>query len=110
MNKKSKSKKSKKFLFIQIKDDHIQDIIDLFCKESGISSQEIGFSLGMIAGQGKEFSDNAVSLSMTYFYAGIMYAMKHPEKVIFEYKTHAMLEEFKKNILKKDKMPIDYMG
>jgi len=114
---KNKNKKPKKqqYLFIKVH-KQVLEVINEYCKDTGIDKEEIGFHTGFIAGKGPEIMFPLSSLTQLYFFAGIYYAKKYKDK--FEYtfntkKPESMIDKLKekfKQANKEETNKPDYMG
>jgi len=98
MIKENNKKKGKeKFLVITIK-EHIPDLVNEYCKDSGLNPQDVGFNMGFIVGAcGKMEGGDAmlplISLNQLFFYAGMHYANKHKGKYKYGFESQKQIQE-----------------
>ena len=110
MSKKENSKKCGNFLFIKLH-KNMTEVVQEFCKESGMSVMDVGHNIGIISGTDNKLVPPLISLNQIFFFAGIMYAKKYPNKFEYVYNKDKPLSEFEK--IQKSmnkKSQIDYLG
>ena len=110
MSKKQDKKKGGDFLFIKLH-KNMTDLVEEFCKESGLSVMDVGHNIGFVSAGGPEMLAPVISLNKMFFFAGMMYAKKYPGKYDYKYvkdKPVSEFEKIQKEINKKSQ--VDYLG
>ena len=116
--KKTKKRGKDKFLVITIK-EHIPDLVNEYCKDSGLNPQDVGFNMGFIVGacgkaDGGDAMMSLISLNQLFFYAWMHFAKKHEGKYKYGFESEKQiqeaLEKVKEQIKKQPKPTPSYMG
>jgi len=95
MIKKKKQNKDEEFLFIKIHKS-MPEIMDEFCKETGVNSQDVGYQIGFIAGSNQECMMPLVGLNQLFFFAGVYYANHYKNKLEYKYRKEKFMAEMDK--------------
>jgi hypothetical protein len=107
---KTEAVKESKVLHIKVHKP-IPDIMDEYCKATGLSPKDIGFHSGFILSARDDLATPLLTLNQLYFFAGVYYAEKYRGKFEFKRvpkKTAAEANEFMKKALKEDNLT--YVG
>jgi len=90
----------------------MQECIEEFCIDSGLSVFDMGAQLGFILGHVRDKEDNEQlkmalsSINQTFFFSGINYAIKHKDKFEYVLKEKGVKPNLEENII----VPKDYVG
>lgn len=78
--KSSSKSKKEKYVFIKVH-KHVLEIMDEYVEASGTDKQDLGFQMGFISGKGEGLMFPLAAINQIFFFAGVYYAKKYPDKL-----------------------------